>query len=264
MILLDPDLQSGPPLKADAARRDAGRGTSQNNLLVPSSRALKGFLVRAQAAVRLRGEVSVLLTTDGTMRRLNRRFRGKDKTTDVLSFPALEPSQVSKSRPGPPAKSQEKIAGDLAISVETAQRQSVTRGHSLETEIRILILHGLLHLNGLDHENDGGEMARREQALRARLGLGQGLIERASLRKGHRAGPHPTPVAHAISAQGRLSTPSAVADSAQDESKDGARSESASQRVSKLAISQARRKNKSAPSLGHPAAKRDSKSRAGQ
>ena len=124
------------------------------------------------------------------MRKMNRRFRGKNKTTDVLSFPALEPSQVSKSRPGPPAEiplqgegknsGQEELAGDLAISVERAQRQAADHGHALAMEIKILILHGLLHLSGYDHERDAGEMARRERLLRGRLGLPQGLIERAA------------------------------------------------------------------------------------
>jgi len=168
MILLDPDLKSGPPLKADAARRHAGSGTFRKALTLPSAHALSRFLSRAQAAVGLRGEVSVLLTTDAALRRLNWQFRGKDKATDVLSFPA------ERSAPGA-----RKIAGDLAISVETARRQAAEQGHGLSTEVKILILHGLLHLNGLDHEKDEGEMARRERALRARLGLEEGLIERA-------------------------------------------------------------------------------------
>jgi probable rRNA maturation factor len=125
------------------------------------------FLRKAQAAVRLRGEVSVLLTGDEQIRRLNRQFRGKNKATDVLSFPA---------EPGP-----EKMAGDLAISVATARKQGTACGHSLGTEIKVLILHGLLHLAGYDHETDDGEMARREQKLRARLGLPLGLIERTAV-----------------------------------------------------------------------------------
>jgi probable rRNA maturation factor len=121
-------------------------------------------------AVRLNGEVTVLLTTDACLRKLNRHFRGKNKATDVLSFPAESPF------PGAVA---EKIAGDLAISVPTALRQAVEQGHPLSTEIKILILHGLLHLSGYDHEADKGKMARRELLLRARLGLPQSLIERA-------------------------------------------------------------------------------------
>jgi probable rRNA maturation factor len=100
------------------------------------------------------------------MRRLNRRFRGKNKTTDVLSFPTGGPVAAG-------------IAGDLAISVPTALNQAAERGHSLAVEIKVLILHGVLHLAGFDHETDRGEMDRRERALRAKLRLPQGLIERA-------------------------------------------------------------------------------------
>jgi probable rRNA maturation factor len=153
MILLDPDLDPDPT--------PHGRK--------PSARALTRFLAEARAAVRLRGEVSVLLTTDRRIRRLNRQYRGIDKATDVLSFPA--DSLVQK---------QEK--GDLAISVETARRQAAEQGHALTSELQLLILHGLLHLAGYDHETDTGRMARREAELRARFGLGRGLIERAKLR----------------------------------------------------------------------------------
>lgn len=119
--------------------------------------------------MRLRGDVSVLITTDSEIRRLNRKYRGKNKATDVLSFPA-----------GPVSRKREKIAGDLAISVQTARRQGTACGHSLGVELKVLMLHGLLHLAGYDHEIDGGRMERRESQLRAKLGLPQGLIERAS------------------------------------------------------------------------------------
>lgn len=136
---------------------------------MPSARMLSRFLGEARTAVRLRGQVSVLLTTDAEIRRLNRRYRGMNKATDVLSFPAAES----------PAGA-EMVAGDLAISVPTARRQAAEQGHSISIEIKVLILHGLLHLAGYDHEDeaDGGKMARRERLLRARLGLPQGLIER--------------------------------------------------------------------------------------
>jgi probable rRNA maturation factor len=243
MILLDPDLDSGPALTSDGAKRADGPDSARTppRFRLPSARALARFLHQAQDAVKLRGEVSVLLTTDGAMRKMNRQFRGKDKATDVLSFPALEPSQVSKSRPGPPGN-QEQLAGDLAISVETAQRQAADNGHALTMEIKILILHGLLHLSGYDHESDDGKMARRERALRGRLRLRQGLIERAVSRKGRAAD---------------SSTASAKADSAQDDKDVGARSKSASRRVSesvgqrvgKSAISRSGRKSKRAGSL---------------
>lgn len=133
-------------------------------------RALAAFLDEAAAAVKLRGEVAALLTTDAKIRRLNREFRKKDKATDVLSFPAPEPIA------GQPAAA----GGDLAISVETAARQAEEAGHLLSTELQVLLLHGVLHLAGYDHERDSGQMARREAALRRRFGLEAGLIERAA------------------------------------------------------------------------------------
>jgi probable rRNA maturation factor len=183
MILLDPDLDPesphglrpvhGDPDAAPAPRSNSAKWVGASaaaakplNLKMPLARTLARFLSRAQAAVRLRGQVTVLLTTDAAIRKLNRKFRGKDKTTDVLSFPA--------EAVGP-----ERIAGDLAISIPTARRQAAEQDHSLGTELKILMLHGLLHLAGYDHETDAGWMARRERLLRGRLGLPQGLIERA-------------------------------------------------------------------------------------
>jgi probable rRNA maturation factor len=190
MILLDPDLDPESPHgrrpvhgnpdaarapKATSAKRTAAPApaTKSCDLRLPSARTLARFLAQAQAAVRLRGHVSVLLTTDAAIRILNRRFRGKNKATDVLSFPAEGPGS-------------QEIAGDLAISVTTALGQAREQGHSLSTEIKVLMLHGLLHLAGYDHEADNGKMARRELLLRARLGLPQGLIERAGAAKAKR------------------------------------------------------------------------------
>ncbi len=176
MILLDPDLDPDPVPKTTLAKRMAASAARKKSpsFRLPSARALVRFLAAAQAAVRSRGQVTVLLTTDAAIRKLNRRFLGKNKATDVLSFPAE--GRI-------PGSSAEKIAGDLAISVTTALRQAAEQGHSLSTEIKVLILHGLLHLAGYDHEADHGRMARRERLLRARLGLPQGLIERAALPK---------------------------------------------------------------------------------
>lgn len=174
MILIDPELElsrAADALNPVSAKPTAGSAAdpSSKPLRLPSTRTLAQFLKRAQAAVRLRGQVTVLLTGDVTMRDLNLRFRGKNKATDVLSFPSEHLVRGS-----------ERIAGDLAISVETALRQSAEQGHTLATEIKVLMLHGLLHLAGYDHETDAGEMRRREQSLRARLGLPLGLIERSS------------------------------------------------------------------------------------
>jgi len=170
MIILDPDLESDRSLTRSAARTP--RAQSRNNR-VPSARVLARFLNEAQTAVKLRGEVSILLTTDKAIRRLNRQFRGKNKATDVLSFPSSV-SHVSKTgRHGAP-----ELAGDLAISVDTARKQARTLGHALAMEIKVLMLHGLLHLAGYDHETDDGGMARLEESLRTKLRLPHGLIER--------------------------------------------------------------------------------------
>jgi probable rRNA maturation factor len=128
---------------------------------------LQRFLRAAQRMVGISGEVNVLVTSSAQMRRLNRSFRGKDKPTDVLSFPAAHNGKV-------------KLAGDIAISKEIARRNAKSLGHSLETELKVLLLHGLLHLGGHDHENDQGEMAAVEQRLRAKLKLPTGLIERST------------------------------------------------------------------------------------
>jgi probable rRNA maturation factor len=128
---------------------------------------LTRFLRRAREAVGLEGEVDVLLTSDAEIKRLNRTFRKKNKATDVLSFPT--PEEVAAEH-----------AGDLAISLDTAARQADSFGHSLDDEVRVLLLHGLLHLAGMDHEVDSGEMAEREAELRTRLKLPTALIERAS------------------------------------------------------------------------------------
>ena len=105
-----------------------------------------------------------LITTDAELRRLNRDFLGLDYPPDVLSFPAGNRDRL----------------GDLAISLPRARAQARRFGHSVRQEIRILMLHGLLHLMGMDHERDGGRMARAEKRWRGKLGLPHGLIERVS------------------------------------------------------------------------------------
>jgi probable rRNA maturation factor len=135
--------------------------------------ALARFAGRAQRAAGLAGEVNILLTGDAEMQRLNRQFRGKNSPTDVLSFPAELPSE----------------GGDIAISLAMARAQAAEEGHDLLTEIKILILHGMLHLAGHDHERDRGEMRHLEQRLRAELHLGGGLIERAERGRGTAAKP---------------------------------------------------------------------------
>jgi probable rRNA maturation factor len=127
-------------------------------------RDLKRFLASVTEALGLAGEFSVLLTGDDRLRALNLQFRGIDKPTDVLSFPSLAETANG--------------GGDLAISLETAFLQASDHGHSLQMEVKILILHGLLHLAGYDHEQDQGQMRRRERLLRKRFDLPAGLIER--------------------------------------------------------------------------------------
>jgi probable rRNA maturation factor len=166
MILLDPDLEAHPAPSTTSTKKKTA-SSADKNLRLSTTRTLARFLAEAQKTVRLQGQVTVLITTDAAIRKLNRQFRLKDKPTDVLSFPAE-------------GIGAEKIAGDLAISVPTALKQAIDQGHSLSTEIKILILHGLLHLAGYDHEADTGQMARRERQLRAKFNLPQGLIERTS------------------------------------------------------------------------------------
>jgi probable rRNA maturation factor len=126
-------------------------------------RALALFAGKAQRAVGLRGDVVIFVTSSEEMQKLNREYRRKDEPTDVLTFPSQSP----------------KLLGDIAISVEIAAANAAELGHSTETEVKILILHGLLHLAGYDHERDKGDMQARETELRQKLKLPTGLIERA-------------------------------------------------------------------------------------
>lgn len=119
-------------------------------------RVFFGALVRQVTGGR---SITCLLTDDGELRRLNREFRGKNYATDVLSFPG-------------------ETAGEIAISLDRATAQAAEHGHSLVDEVRILMLHGALHLAGMDHETDSGEMADAEARWRRKLGLPTGLIER--------------------------------------------------------------------------------------
>jgi len=130
-----------------------------------SNTGLAKFVARASRTVKLRGAVHVLVTTSRELRSLNLRFRGKDQPTDVLSF-VPEPGFADA------------LAGDIAISAEIAKQNARRLGHSAVREIEILVLHGMLHLAGYDHERDHGVMAGEEVKLRKALGLPVGLIER--------------------------------------------------------------------------------------
>jgi probable rRNA maturation factor len=140
------------------------------------STSLNRFVRKAQRAVGLLGEVNVRIATNTQMRRLNREFLGKDKPTDVLSFPSYQNGNASRRRGMPRLY---KSAGDIAISADIARANAESLGHTIEQEMKILVLHGLLHLAGYDHESDRGEMRKLEQRLRAELALPTGLIERS-------------------------------------------------------------------------------------
>lgn len=138
---------------------------------------LRRWLVRV-APARARGTITVALVSDRQIRRLNRQYRHVDRSTDVLSFPAHEAHEAKASSHGG-ASSHRRHLGDLAISVDTTRRQASEMGHSVAAELRVLALHGLLHLLGYDHERDRGEMARLERRLRRRGGLAHALTERS-------------------------------------------------------------------------------------
>lgn len=158
MIIIDPEANTRTQGRADA---------------VLAIHGLRLFLRRARKAVPVAGQVSVLLTSDSAIKRLNGKFRGKNRPTDVISFPALEMPVQKSGSPLHPL-----VAGDLAISLEAAARQAQRFGHPVAVELKILMLHGLLHLAGYDHETDGGEMADREEELRRRFRLPTTLIAR--------------------------------------------------------------------------------------
>jgi probable rRNA maturation factor len=157
MIVIEPARAKSSPTGSALRKRDLNR-----------------FLACAAKALGLTGELSVLLAGDERLRALNLQFRGKDKPTDVLSFPAL-PEDSGQG-------------GDLAISLDTASRQAADCGHTLETEVKVLILHGLLHLAGYDHGRDRGQMRRRESLLRKQFALPAGLVERSHAQRPERGG----------------------------------------------------------------------------
>jgi probable rRNA maturation factor len=128
----------------------------------PSSKVcrteLRQFLKNLAKELLPERSVTCLIASDAELRKLNQQFRGKDYAPDVLSFPPE----------------------DIAISFDRAAAQAAELGHTVEDELRILILHGLLHLSGMDHDTDKGAMARAEIRWRKRLSLPSGLIERAT------------------------------------------------------------------------------------
>ena len=141
-----------------------------------------------------RGELSIALVSDARMRTLNRSYRGKDYATDVLSFlgerdsppasgqAAARSRRSASRRGGRTSHRAPRHLGDIVIATGVARRQAREAGHSYATELRVLALHGLLHLLGYDHDHpgDNGRMARREARLRRKGGLEAGLIARSA------------------------------------------------------------------------------------
>jgi probable rRNA maturation factor len=152
------------------------------------ARGLAAWLRRV-SPVRARGSVSIALVSDTRVRTLNRKYRRKDAPTDVLSFPGGGTGRTGRKRvgfpplpfppiqpilPGPP------FLGEIVIARGVARRQAREAGHTKLAELKVLALHGLLHLLGYDHERDNGRMRRVEGRLRRKGGLREGLIERAA------------------------------------------------------------------------------------
>jgi len=181
------------------ARRNSGRAAADTLFRVvvtgdggrrASAPGLAAWLRRV-APARARGVVTVALVSDARVRDLNRQFRGKDYATDVLSFPTLARARAGRASTGRPATAEghanpesrtpnsEATLGDVVIARQVARRQARAAGHAELTELKILSLHGLLHLLGYDHERDGGRMLRIERRLRRKGGLREGLIERS-------------------------------------------------------------------------------------
>jgi probable rRNA maturation factor len=158
-----------------------GDSSLEIEVLLPAGLRAPGLAawLRRVAPATARGMVTVAVVSDARVRTLNRDYRKKDQPTDVLSFPAndrgadlVRSAKASLTRLAP------RHLGDVVIAAGVARRQAREAGHSVQTELRILALHGLLHLLGYDHERDDGQMARLERRLRRKGGLREGLIER--------------------------------------------------------------------------------------
>jgi probable rRNA maturation factor len=163
----DSHTRSRPALKievSDARGRSAAPG-------------LAAWLTRIAPAA-AKGTVNVALVSDVRVRALNRQYRGIDAATDVLSFPAASGPRSGSAGRRADAGPAGALLGDIVIAQGVARRQARAVGHPEATELRVLALHGLLHLLGYDHEHDRGTMARLERRLRRKGGLREGLIER--------------------------------------------------------------------------------------
>ncbi|MGE3844531.1 MAG: rRNA maturation RNase YbeY [Vicinamibacterales bacterium] len=180
-----PSSDADPPLARPALRSTTRRAAKTWSIDVVDRQGrpadapgLAAWLART-VPPRVAGHLTIALVSDAEMKRLNLAYRGADYATDVLSFP-------SEDTTAPPAGDrrvasrgrQSRTLGDVVIARGVAARQARVHGHSLRTELRVLALHGLLHLLGYDHEADDGRMAAVEARLRRRGGLRSGLIER--------------------------------------------------------------------------------------
>ncbi len=156
------------------------RGQSSLHVTVYISRSVGiraaglGAWLSRLAPPRAAGEVAIAIAGDGLVRRLNRDYRGVDRATDVLSFPVGDEERHRLRS----SDRHDRLLGDIVIAAGVARRQAREAGHSVATEVRLLSLHGLLHLLGYDHDTDSGQMARIERRLRRKGGLSAGLIER--------------------------------------------------------------------------------------
>jgi probable rRNA maturation factor len=154
-----------------AADRDDQAISNQQRAIPVKIEPLRQFIVKMNRILGLEmGALGVRLITDRQMTRLNHTYRNKKKTTDVLSFPAHRRSRPRRAWRAPRKRSSGYV-GDIAISPGVARRNARVFGRTLDGELRVLILHGALHLLGYDHEVDNGEMERVEMKLRRRLGI---------------------------------------------------------------------------------------------
>jgi probable rRNA maturation factor len=145
---------------------------NRQRMVRPARPPLESFLRRAKNELGLeKASLTVCLVSDAEIARMNQTFRKKKGPTDVLSFPTSARRRPVRLRPGSKTIKNGEYLGDIAISPATARRYAKKNGRKLSSELQVLILHGLLHLLGYDHETDGGEMDRIERKLRIRLGL---------------------------------------------------------------------------------------------
>ncbi|MBI1357786.1 MAG: rRNA maturation RNase YbeY [Acidobacteria bacterium] len=157
-----------PPTDSDKTDGPSWWYRNRQRRVAVDDAAIRAFLEQLDDKLAKGREFAVLIASDEAVRTANRQFRGLAKSTDVLSFPDDEDG---------PGGEGERL-GDILISAKRAALQATELGHSVEEEVKTLILHGLLHLLGWDHEMDSGEMAAEEKRWRRKLGLAAGLIER--------------------------------------------------------------------------------------